>query len=265
VAIGARQVQEGDFEGAVATLEAVIARLKGDPQRRRLLVQADIQLAVAEVALDHSDRAVQAFVDALGVDPQLGLSRDAYSPKVVRAFETARAQAARAARAPARKASHRTALLAGGGAAVAVGAIAVAVKAGGGGAVPVFSGARFGTPVLDCPNNSADLVLPFVILIEASNPGDPVTVNSATSVITIAASPLIPSEVGFASSRPTIVMPSSIAGQQNATLQLESSLLCGNGPGDPARFNEWSGRVTLATSAGVFMLDVADHMRVNIP
>ena len=40
VATGARQVEEGDFEAAVATLEAAIPRLRGDPARVRLLVQA---------------------------------------------------------------------------------------------------------------------------------------------------------------------------------------------------------------------------------
>ena len=42
-------------------------------------------------------------------------------------------------------------------------------------------------------------------------------------------------------------------------------LICNNGPGDPGRFNEWSGRVTFTTSAGVFTVETADRLRVNIP
>src|SRR6266851_7724995 len=89
IATGVRQVEEGDFEGAVTTLESAIARLRGDPQRVRLLVQADIQLAVAHTALDHGPQAVQAFSEAITLDPNLRLPPDRYSPKVLRALETA--------------------------------------------------------------------------------------------------------------------------------------------------------------------------------
>jgi hypothetical protein len=60
-------------------------------------------------------------------------------------------------------------------------------------------------------------------------------------------------------------VPSSIPAKQSVTLQLSSFLICGNGEGDPGRFNEWSGRVTLTTPVGVFMIDAADRMRVNLP
>jgi hypothetical protein len=48
-------------------------------------------------------------------------------------------------------------------------------------------------------------------------------------------------------------------------VRAETSLLCANGTGDSPRFNEWSGRLTLSTSAGVFTLVTADRLRVNIP
>jgi hypothetical protein len=264
VAAGARQVEEGDFEGAIVTLEAAAARLRGDPQGVRLLVQADIQLGVAHVALDHTAQAVQAFAEALTLDPNLRLYADRFSPKVLRVFETAREQSARQKASPSRRSSGRTALLVGGGVAVAAGAVAIAAR-GGGGAEPTFSGARFGTPVRLCENGSFNVPLPFIILVEAANPtGQQMTITSATSVVTIVDA-TISSERGFASSRETLVTPSAIPAKQSATLQVQSSLLCGNGPEDQPRFNEWSGRVTLITSAGVFMFDVADRMRVNIP
>jgi hypothetical protein len=263
VAAWVKQVQEGDFEGAIVTLDAAAARLRGDPRSVRLLVQADIQLGVAHVALDHTAQAVQAFAEALALDPRLRLSADQFSPKVLRAFETAREQTAKRTALPSGRSSHRTAWLVGGGVAAAAGAVAIATR--GGGSAPAFSGARFGTPVRVCENGSDSLPLPFIILVEANNPGgSPITITSATAVVTIAAA-TVSSEVGFASSRETLVTPSSIPAKQSVTLSLQSSLVCGNGFGDEPRFNEWSGRVTLTTAGGVFMIDVADRMRVNIP
>jgi putative NIF3 family GTP cyclohydrolase 1 type 2 len=266
VAAGARQVEEGDFEAAVATLESAIPRLRGDPARVRLLVQADIQLAVAHTALDHTAQAVQAFAEALSLDPSLHLDAARFSPKVLRALETAREQAMRRRGSPARKSSSgRKAALIGGGVVVAAGATVLAVR-GGGTSAPTFSGARFGTPARECPNGSDNVQLPFTILVEASNPsGDPVPINSVTTVVTIEVSPSFPGEIGFPSSQPSTVVPSSVPAKQNVTLQISSYLICGNGEGDPGRFNEWSGRVTLTTSAGVVMLNVADRMRVSIP
>src|SRR5262249_55526052 len=123
-----------------------------------------------------------------------------------------------------------------------------------------------GTPALDCPDGSVDLPLPFTILVESSNPGsEAVTITSATTAMSIVASPGFPSEVGFRLSRPTTVTPAAVPAKLGATIQVASTLLGGNGPGAPARFNAWRGRVTLTTTAGVFVLDTADTLRVNIP
>ena len=262
-----RQVEEGDFEGAVASLEAAIPRLRGDPARVRLLVQADIQLAVAHTALDHTAEAVQAFSEALTLDPNLRLDPQRFSPKVLRALETAREQAARRAAGPVERksSSGRKAAIIGGVAVVAGTATVLALR--GGTELPAFSGARFGTPALDCPNGSDNVRLPFRILVEASNPsGDPVSITSTTAVIRIEASPSFPGEVGFASSQDNpMAIPSLIPAKQNVTVEVTSFLICGNGEGDPGRFNEWSGNVTFTTPVGVFMVATADRMRVNLP
>ena len=266
VAAGARQVEEGDFEAAVATLESAIPRLRGDPARVRLLVQADIQLAVAHTALDHTTQAVQAFSEALTLDPNLRLDSARFSPKVLRALETAREQAAHRTAGPVRKSSSgRKAAIVGGAAVVAAAATVLALR-GGDASAPAFSGARFGTPALDCPNGSDNVRLPFRILVEAANPsGDPVAITSVSTVITIQASPSFPGEIGFASSQVSTAIPSSIPAKQNVTVEVSSFLICGNGEGDPGRFNEWSGRVTFTTPSGVFAVDVGDRMRVNLP
>jgi hypothetical protein len=264
IATGVRQVEEGDFEGAVTTLESAIPRLRGDPKRVRLLVQADIQLAVAHVALDHTAQAVQVFTEALTLDPNLRLPPDRFSPKVLSAFETAREQSAHRTAGPGGRKTHHTGLLVG-AVLAAAGTVAV-VKATGGTKLPTFSGARFGTPAVTCENGSDNVHLPFRILVEAANPSsDPLPITSATTVIRIEASPAFAGEIGFQSSQETTVVPSSIPAKQNVTLQLSSFLFCGNGAGDPGRFNEWSGRVTFTTPVGVFMIDAADRMRVNLP
>jgi hypothetical protein len=266
VATGVRQIEEGDYAGAVKSLEPAIARLRGDPARVRLLVQADIQLAIAQVALDHTMEAVQAFSEALTLDPNLRLDEERYSPKVIRALDTAREQAVSRSGTPARKSSsgRKAALIVGGGV-VAAGATVLAVR-GGGKSAPVFSGARFGTPALDCANGSDNVRLPFTILVEASNPsGDPLSITSVTTTLRIEASPGFPGEIGFASSKDTTVVPSSVPAKQNVTLQVSSFLFCGNGEGDIGRFNEWSGNVTFTTPVGVFMIAAADRMRVNLP
>jgi hypothetical protein len=264
IGIGVSQIEHGDFEGAVKTLEPAIARLRGDPARVRLLVQADIQLAVAQVALDQEAGAVQAFSEALSLSPDLRLPAEQYSPKVLRAFEAAREQRARrTGTAAARRSPHKTGLLIGG--AVVLGGGAAAIVATRGSSGPTFSGARFATPVLECPNGSDNVHLPFAILVEASNPsGTPVPITSASTVVEIV-NGTVASEFGFKSNLPTTVVPASLPSKQAVTLRLDSYLICGNGFGDPPRFNEWSGRLTLTTAAGVFMLDVADHMSVNIP
>jgi hypothetical protein len=267
VATGVRQVEQGDYAGAVKSLEPAIARLRGDPARVRLLVQANIQLAIAHVALDHTAQAVQAFSEVLTLDPDLRLDEERFSPKVLSALQAAREQAARRTGAPVRKSSSGgKAAIIGGVAVVAAGATVLAVRGGGGDPLPTFSGARFGTPARTCENGSHNLRLPFTVLVEAANPSEnPVAITTVSTAVTIEASPGFPGEVGFRSGEASTVIPSSIPAKQNVTLEVTSSLICGNGEGDPGRFNEWSGIVTFTTPAGVFMVATADRMRVNLP
>jgi hypothetical protein len=110
------------------------------------------------------------------------------------------------------------------------------------------------------------MVLPFTILVEARNPGPtPVTITDVTSRITIRSSPGFPGEVGFANFEPTEAVPAVVPPATNTTVRLNSRIVCGNGSGDAPRFNEWSGAVTLTTSAGLFTLETADRMVINLP
>jgi hypothetical protein len=74
----------------------------------------------------------------------------------------------------------------------------------------------------------------------------------------------VPSEVGFASSMATTADPTTFPAGAT-TLHVRTTLSCGNGVGDPSRFNEWTGRVTLVTASGAFTVETADRLRVNIP
>jgi hypothetical protein len=266
-------VDEGDFEGAVTTLEPVAERLAA--RSGHDAAQACLYLGIAQLALDQRDAARARFREALGHEPSLRLGPDRFSPKVIAAFEEARREREAEARAAAPETraetgkghTGRNVLLAGAAAAVG-GGILYAVgrddtSPPGGGEV-AFTGARFGTPVLDCPNGTTATPLAVAIDLTAENgTGRDVTLDAASAVLIIVASPSVPSEVGFASSAPALAAPATL--RPGATnLRVQTTLICANGEGDASRFNEWRGRVTLAAGAAQ-TLETADTMRVNLP
>jgi hypothetical protein len=267
LARGVRQVQQGDYEGAVPTLETALARLEAERRPNAERARACLYLGIALVALDRREEAKERFRQALGFDGSLRLTPDRFSPKVIGVFEEARREKG-AAETQAKKPRSKTPLILLGAGAAAAAGVAVAVSGGDGspGGAPSFAGAHFTTPVLVCPNGSVDVPLPFGIQLQGTNPtAQTLTIREVTVVMIIEESPAVPSEVGFASTADATVTPSSIAPQGQVSVLVQSTLLCGNGTGGPARYNEWSGRVTLDTSAGVFTATTADRLRVNIP
>jgi hypothetical protein len=268
---GVQQVDEGDFERAIVTLEPVARRLapSGGPDA----VQAFLYLGIAQLALDQRKEALLSFRRALDLDPDLTLSPDFFSPKVRGALEEARRErneAARAAGLPpsgtGKGGSARTVLLAGAGIAAAVSIVALA--GGDSSSAPSgelrFSGARFAPPAIECPDGVVDLPITVGIEVDATNPGEPTTLSAVSSTLIIVSSPAVPGEVGFASSASTTASPSVVPGGAT-TLRLQTTLQCSNGTGDDPRYNEWSGRVTLATGTGAVTLETVDRLRVNIP
>ena len=270
LATGIRQVQEGDFEGAVATLQGVTRKLAGQSSRRQELAQAYLYLGIAHVALDQRDPAKAAFKAALAQNKDLRLSPDRFSPKVIGVFEEAR-QEATSPSAPATGGDgggggKPLLWIALGGA--AAGAVALAASSGddpGVGPVTV-SNARFATPVVTCPNGSVNVDLPYSVLVDVNNPSsNALAVDSVSTIAVITASPEFPSEVGFSSQRPSSVAPAGVPARTGATLRVTSALLCGNSGGDPARSNTWLARLSFTTSAGVFNVETTDRMRVDVP
>lgn len=277
LAAGLRQVTEGDFEGAIATLDAAARRLAADPRRKAEVLEAYVHLGIALVALDQRGAARERFRLALALDPQLTLSPDRYSPKVIAVLDETRREAEAAKRAagpsPAKPqkrggASKAALVVLGLGGAVA-GGIAIAHRSQTNGRPPVtpitFTGARFGTPVLGCPDGAVNLLLPLNILVDAVGGSTPTSIGAVSAVLIIVSSPAGPGEVGFASNAPATVSPATVPAGTNTTLRVDTTLLCSNGAADDARFNEWTGRLTLQTSAGLFTLETADRLRVNIP
>jgi hypothetical protein len=116
-----------------------------------------------------------------------------------------------------------------------------------------------------CTDDSVNVPVPVLVLVEAQAGSSSLSIDTAAAQLIIVTSPAAPGEVGFASGQATDVNPKVVASKTHATLQVTTVLICNNGPGDPGRFNEWSGRVTFTTSAGVFTVETADRLRVNIP
>lgn len=154
---GIRQVEDGDYDSGIVTLDAAAHRLAGDPARVRDLSQAYLYLGIAYIGKGHDAAAKAKFREAVAQMKDLALSPDKFPPKVIDLFEAARAEmraevaaaptpapAAAPALAHAKKGGGgaKTFLIVGGLAAVGGG---VALAAGGGG------GASGSTPTTTLP------------------------------------------------------------------------------------------------------------------
>jgi TPR repeat protein len=89
LATGVQQVEEGDFEGAVVTLDAVLRRLGNEPERGAERAQAHLHLGIAYVFLDMEKSARGHFREALALDGTLSLDPQEHPPKVLKAFAAA--------------------------------------------------------------------------------------------------------------------------------------------------------------------------------
>jgi hypothetical protein len=90
---GIRQVEDGDYDPAIVTLDAVARRLAGDPARTRDLSQAYLYLGIAYIGKGHEAAAKAKFREAVAQIKDLTLSPDKFPPKVIDLFEAAREEA----------------------------------------------------------------------------------------------------------------------------------------------------------------------------
>jgi hypothetical protein len=138
LAEGMKQVDEGEFDNAIVTLDTAARRLAADPKRVGELSQAYLYLGIAYVGKGHEAAAKAKFREALAGMKDLSLSAERYPPKVIDLFEAARADArppvpAMAPAAPAKKGGGGKGLLVIGGLAVVGGGVALAAGGGGSG------------------------------------------------------------------------------------------------------------------------------------
>lgn len=94
---GIRQVDEGDYDAAILTLDAAARRLARDPARAQEVAQAYLHLGVAYLGKGHEASARAQFREALARVKDLDLSPEKFAPKVIEAFEQARAESGRGA------------------------------------------------------------------------------------------------------------------------------------------------------------------------
>lgn len=137
VAKGIREVEEGDIDAGILTLDAAARRLARDPSRAHILAQAYLYLGIAYLGKGQQALAKVQFREAVTRAPELSLSPDQYPPKVVELFEAAKRDVVAsapspAAAAPPKKGGSKTPLILG-GIAVVGGAGVLAARGGGGG------------------------------------------------------------------------------------------------------------------------------------
>jgi len=133
---GIRQVDEGDYDAAIVTLDAASRRLVTQKAKTRDLSQAYLYLGIAYVAKGHEAAAKAKFREALAQIKDLSLSTDRYPPKVIDLFEAAKDEATTDARATRTSAARKT----GGGGSKKLLIIGGAVALAGGGAALALGG-----------------------------------------------------------------------------------------------------------------------------
>ena len=154
-----------------------------------------------------------------------------------------------------------------GAAAVGATAVVLATRGGNTGDMTTLSllNLHFTTPVVTCPDGVQSFPLTVELAGDLVAPGPyPVSLTGAQVTLVITSSPGLPSEVGFSSSLPSTLSPSS-APIQTVPVVVSTTLVCGNGAGDAPRVNEFLARVSLTTARGLVNAETADRMRVNIP
>jgi hypothetical protein len=89
LALGIKQVEEGDFQAALQILEGVSRRLSGDKARSKELARAYLYIGIAYVGMSQETEAKGKFLQAWKNDPALKLSPEDWAPRYVRTFEEA--------------------------------------------------------------------------------------------------------------------------------------------------------------------------------
>lgn len=97
---GISQVDDGDYDGAILTLDNAARRLTADKAKTNDLAQAYLYLGIAYIGKGRDAAAKAKFREAVAQIKTLSLSADKFPPKVVDLFEAAKAEEARETSAP---------------------------------------------------------------------------------------------------------------------------------------------------------------------
>jgi hypothetical protein len=93
VARGIQQIQAGDLDAGIFTLDAVVQRLAREPARSREASLAYLYLGVAYLGKSLESAAKAKFREAVLRDKDLTVSPDQFPPKVIDLFEAAKREA----------------------------------------------------------------------------------------------------------------------------------------------------------------------------
>jgi hypothetical protein len=134
VSKGIKQVDEGDYDAAIFTLDSAARRLAADPGKGRDLSQAYLYLGIAYFGKGHEAAAKAKFREAVAQIKDLTLSPEKFPPKVINLFEAAKEEQGKAGSAPASSADTKAAAAppkkGGGGKGLLIGGLVVAAGAG---------------------------------------------------------------------------------------------------------------------------------------
>jgi hypothetical protein len=97
---GIAQVDDGDYDGAILTLDNAARRLAADRTKSNDLAQAYLYLGIAYIGKGRDAAAKAKFREAVAQIKTLSLSADKFPPKVVDLFEAAKAEEVKATAAP---------------------------------------------------------------------------------------------------------------------------------------------------------------------
>jgi hypothetical protein len=101
LATGIHQVEEGDLDGAVISLDTAIQRLSKEAGREADLAQAYLYLGLAQLGLGQRERAKSSVRGALRANQQLTLDPKRFPPGLIQLADEVRREAVPVAAAPA--------------------------------------------------------------------------------------------------------------------------------------------------------------------
>jgi hypothetical protein len=127
LALGMRQVEDGDLDTAVLTLDTAVRDLRGAPGRKLDLALAHLYLGISYLGLDQVERARTNLREAYLNNREMTLDPKKFSLRVVAAYEDAKAGAASgvASRTPEKGGGKNKSILLVGGLAAAAGGVAL--------------------------------------------------------------------------------------------------------------------------------------------